>query len=133
MAIHPSPRFVFLLLFSHSLAAGAAYVTVMPSAFKIVIFPLLLLSVLYHLARDALVLLPDSWCGLSVKQGEVSVLRRDAGVMIGNVVDGTFVSPYFVLLRLRIEGRRWLVSRVIFPDALERDVFRDLCVRLRLG
>lgn len=133
MAIHPSPRFVFLLLFSHSLAAAVASSIVLSFPIKVVISLLVLVSLFWHLARDALLLLPNSWCELSLNQGELSIVRRDATVLVGKVSGGSVVCPYFVLLHIRQEGKRWSLSRVIFPDALERDVFRDLCVRLRLG
>lgn len=133
MAIHFSPRYTALLLLSHLLAAVSVYVTVIPLPFRVMALLLLLLSLLYHLGRDVLLLLPDSWRELSVKQGEVSVIRRDSTVLLCKVADGTVVSPFFILLRIRLDGQRWTVSRILFPDALERDVFRDLCVRLRLG
>ena len=133
MAIHPSPRFTLLMLLSHLFAAMSVSIAVIPSLLKVAVILLLLLSILYRLTRDALLLLPDSWHELSVNQGEVSVIRRDGNVLIGKVADGTFVSPFFVLLRIKLDGKRWVVPRVIFPDALAKDDFRDLCVRLRLG
>lgn len=133
MAIHPSPRFAVFLLLSHLFAAVAVSVAVIPMPLKVAAFLLLLLSLLYHLARDALLLRSNSWRELSVKQKEVSVICRDDSALVGKVAEGTFVSPHFVLLRISLDGRRRAVSRVIFPDALEHDIFRDLCVRLRLG
>ncbi|MBI3480994.1 MAG: hypothetical protein HY016_11670 [Nitrosomonadales bacterium] len=124
-------RFALLLLLCHMLAAAVVYATTIAWPIRLALFLLIFLSLLYHLARDILLLLPGSWREILLDQSGVSVTTRNGSGFTGQVVGNTVISPYFVLLRVRIEGRRLPVSRVIFPDALGVDLFRQLCVRLR--
>jgi len=120
-----------LLLLSHTIAATMVYVTAMPLAARLAMFVLILLSWLYYLARDALLLFPDSWREISFDQDRVSVVTRDGSGLSGQVANKTTVSPYFIALRVRPEGRRLPIFRVIFPDALDAGAFRELSVHLK--
>jgi hypothetical protein len=133
MAINPSPRLAMLLLLFHALVASVVYVTVMPLVAKLAIFMLVFLSLLYYLARDALLLLPDSWCEVSVNQGKVSVVTRRGSVFSGQIVSKTTVSPYFTVMHVRLEGFRLSASQTILPDALSNGEFRNLCWSLKLA
>ena len=120
-----------LLFLSHVLAVVAVYATMMPPAATLALLVLILLSLFYCLARDALLLLPGSWCEISFDQYHVSVVTRGGSGFSGEVTNGTAVSPYFAVLHVRREGHRLPVYRVIFPDALGEDEFRKLRVCLR--
>ncbi|OGS98812.1 MAG: hypothetical protein A3K04_03130 [Gallionellales bacterium RBG_16_56_9] len=133
MAIKPSPRLALLLLLSHAIVAIVVYLALMPLAARLAIFPLILLSLLYYLARDALLLFPDSWRGISLDQGSVSVVTRDGSGFSGQIISTTTVSPYFAVLRITPEGHRMPVSRTIFPDALDAGEYRELCVHLKFS
>lgn len=131
MAIKPSPRFAMLLLLSHTIAAMVVYATAMPLIARLAIILLILLNLFYYMARDVLLLLPVSWCNISFDQSNASVVSRDGSSFCGKIANKTMVNPYFVVLRIKFDGQRLPVSRVIFPDALNAGVFRDLCVRLK--
>ena len=131
--VMPSLRFALLLLSLHMIAATVVYMTVMPLSAKLVILLLIALDIIYYLARDVLLLLPGSWREISLSQDGVSVIARDGSGFLGQVTNNTVVSPYFVVLCMRLEGHRLLTSRVIFPDALNSDAFRELCVRLKFA
>lgn len=131
MAIKPSPRLAMLLLLSHAIAASVVYLALMPPAVRLAIFLLIQLSLFYYLARDALLLFPDSWHEISLDQGSISVVTRDGSGFSGRIACKTAVSPYFAVLRIRLEGHRQPVSRTIFPDALDAGEFRKLCVHLK--
>lgn len=133
MAIHPSPRYAVLLLLAHLLAALAVYITPLPLPAKLAIFLSVLVSFVYHLARDVLLMLPDSWRRLTLKERMATIVARNGFVLAGQVAGGSVVTPYLVILRIKPEGRRRTIARVIFPDALEGDAFRELCVRLRFA
>ena len=133
---HPvksSLRFAVLLLVLHMIAATVVYATTMPLPVKLVMLLLISLSLFYYLARDALLLFPDSWREISLDQNGVSVIARDGSSFLGQVANKTVVSPYFVLLCVRLEGHRLLVSRVIFPDAMSTGAFREFCVHLKFA
>ncbi|MDD5383915.1 MAG: hypothetical protein PHG89_03405 [Gallionella sp.] len=131
MAIKPSPRLAVLLLLFHAMVATVVYATVMPPAARLAILMLILLSLIYYLARDVLLLFPDSWREIAFDQGSVSVVTRDGSGLSGQVASNTTVSPYFAVLRVKLEGHRLPVFRTIFPDALDTGAFRELCVSLK--
>jgi len=133
MAVAPSPKFAVLLLFMHITSALVLVLTTIPLSTSLVLLVLIVCSLIYHLARDALLLLPNSWCEVTPVPEGLSVVTRDGAGLFGRVENKTLVSPYFVLLRVRLEGRRLPVARVIFPDALEPDAFRALCVQLKFS
>ncbi|MHB0925224.1 MAG: hypothetical protein ACYC1F_01810 [Gallionellaceae bacterium] len=113
------------------MVATVVSMTVMPPAARLAILMLILLSLIYYLARDVLLLFPDSWREIAFDQGGVSVVTRDGSSLFGQVANNTTVSPYFAVLRVRVEGYRLPVFRTIFPDALDAGAFRELSVRLR--
>jgi toxin CptA len=131
--VKPSLRFVASLLVLHMMAAAVVYATAIPWTAKLAMLMLIILSLAYYLARDVLQLLRDSWRDISLDQKDVSVVTRDGNVFIGEVANKTFVSPYFVVLCVKPEGRHLPVSRVIFPDAMRSGAFRELCVHLKFA
>jgi len=131
---HPvrhSQRLALSLLVLHTVAAAVMLVTALPWPAKLAMLVLIVLSLVYYLARDVLLLLGDSWCDISFEQKDVSVVTRDGTAFSGLVANMTFVCPYFVVLCLKPEGERMLVSRVIFPDSISAGGFREVRVHLR--
>lgn len=133
MAIRFSPRFAILLLLLHMMVAAAVYVTAMPLEARLAMLLMILLSLIYYLARDVFLLLPDSWREISLEQNGIVVVTRDGSKLPGRFANETTVSSYFVVLRVKPEGRHLPVSRVIFPDALSAGAFRELCVHLKFS
>lgn len=131
MAIHPSLRLAILLLLMHLVATLALYVTPLQSSVRLALFLPVLASLTYHLARDALLLLPASWRKLSIGDDAATIVTRDGTKLTGQLAGGCVVTPVFVMLRVKLDGKRRPVARAIFPDALGGEAFRELCVRLR--
>ncbi|MFZ3017542.1 MAG: protein YgfX [Gallionella sp.] len=131
MAIHASPRLLVLLFLAHLLAALAVNATPLPLPVRLVIFLPVLVSLTYHSARDALLRLPTSWISLSIGDGTATIITLDGSELTGQVSGSSVATPGFVILRIKPDGKRWSVAHVIFPDALEHDAYRELCVRLR--
>lgn len=133
MAIKPSPRFAALLLFIHAAVATVVYLTSIPLPARLALLLLITLSMFYHLARDVFLLLPNSWREVTLDPGKQSVVTRDGSRFPFRIANKTIVSPYFIVLRVSLEGHRLPASRVIFPDALDTGEFRELCVRLKFA
>jgi toxin CptA len=131
MAIKPSTRFALWLLCLHTMGALVVYATAMPLAVRAAMIALFAASLLYHLSRDVFLLRQDSWRDVSLDRGFVQVIVRDGSSFRAQVADTTIVSPHLIVLRVKLDGFRSLVSRVIFPDALDADEFRQLCVDLK--
>ena len=130
--VKPSLRFAVSLLLLHMMAAAVMYATAISWPAKLAMFMLIILSLTYYLARDVLLSLRDSWLDISLDQKDVSVVTRDGTSLLGQVANKTFVSPYFVVLCVKPEGRQ-LVSRVVFPDAMDTGAYRELCVHLKFA
>ena len=122
-----------LLLALHILVVAVVYVTALPLGARSAILLMILLSLFYYLVRDVFFLMPHSWREISLVQDGVELLTRDGTALIGQLATGTMVSSFFVVLRLKLHGHYLPVSRVIFPDALRMDEFREFCVRLRFA
>lgn len=133
MAINISPHYALLLLLAHLLSALAVYAALIPFSLRLAILFLLLLSLTFHLARDALLLLPASWRRLSIGAGEATIITGGGFELTGQLAGGCVVTPWFVILRIKPDGKYWPVARAIFSDALENDAFRELCVRLKFS
>ena len=131
--LKPSLRYAVSLIMLYMLAATVVCMTAMLLSTKLEVLLLISLSLLYYLARDVLLLLPGSWREISLSQDGVSVIARDGSGLLGKVTHNTVVSPYFVVLCVRLEGHRLLTSHVIFPDALDPGAFREFCVRLKFA
>jgi toxin CptA len=129
----PSLRFSLSLLLLHATAAAVASATDIALPAKLAVLLMVVLSLVYYLLRDALLLLPNSWREILLDQNDVSVTVRDGSGFTGQVSCKTVVSPYFVVLCLKPEGHRLLRSRVIFPDSMGESAFRGLCVHLRFS
>lgn len=130
-AVKPSLRFAVSLLLLHMMAAAVVCAAAAPWPAKLVMLMLIIPSLAYYLARDVLLLLRDSWRDISFDQKDVTVVARDGTGFLGRVDNKTFLSPYFVVLCVKLEGRRRPVSRVLFPDAMSSGAFRELCVHLK--
>jgi len=132
-SVKPSLRFAASLMMLHILSAAVVYATDISWPAKLAMLMLILVSLAYFLARDVQLLLRNSWCEFTVEKKDVSVVTRNGTVFQGKIANKTFVSPYFVVLCVKMERRRLLVSRVIFPDAMSAGSFRELCVYLKFA
>jgi len=133
MAIRPSQRFALMLILFHAMVVIVIFATVMPLAAMLAMLMLILISLLYCLARDALLFLPDSWREFSFDQERVSVVTTDGSVFSGRFTGKTTVGRYFAVLSVKREERRLPVFWIIFPDALGADRFRELCINLKFA
>ncbi len=131
--VKPSLRFALSLLLLHAMVAAVVYATAMAFPAKLVWFVLIAVSLIYHMARDVLMVLPDSWHEISLVQNDISVTVRNGTSFFGQVAERTVVSPYFLVLCVSLEGHRPPVSRVIFPDSMSAGAFRVLCVHLKFA
>jgi len=127
MVVKPSKRLALLLLLFHAIVTIVVSATTIPLAARLAMLIPILLSLIYYLARDVLLLLPDSWREISFDHRTVSVLTRDGSSFSGQAANQTTVNPYF--LCIGINGHR--PYRTIFSDALDKDAFREFRVFLK--
>lgn len=133
MTIIFSPRLGLLLLFFHVTAALIVSVTAVSLIFKVAAILMVASSLAYYLARDVFMSLPASWHEISLEQNAVMVAARDRSNFRAMVANSTVVNPYCIVLRVGLDGRHPLVSRVVFPDSLSPGEFRKLCIGLKFA
>lgn len=100
-------------------------------AARVALAILIIASLCFVLAYHALRRASSSVVALSIdEEGGCEVRRRSArGAENGQLVD-CWVHPLLTLLVLRGEGRRWRVNVVVPADAVGKEAFRRLRVRL---
>ena len=131
MAIHPSPRFAITLLSVHVVVIIVVCLVIMPLPVKSTLLLLVVLNLTYYLLRDVFLLLPNSWREVALVPDRLLITVRDRVKVDGQIAERVIVTPYFVVLRANLEGQYFTDSRVIFPDALDKGAFRELCVLLK--
>jgi len=133
MTITFSSKLALMLLIMYTVAAIAVCLTSMSLPEKLFFLLLLISSAVYHLARDVFLLLSNSWREITLVPDGVFITAQDGSRTYGQVANITTVSPYFVVLVVRLEGRYFTGSRVVFPDSLGKDMFRKLCILLKFS
>ena len=132
IAIAPSPSLAALLAIVH-LVAGACVLAVVPAWWAVAILTgPLCISLVLHLRRDALRLSGDAVIEVTLREhGRCELLTRGGAVLEGTVAGSSFVSPWFTVVNVRLEGGRRLRSVVVMPDCAAAEERRRLRVWLR--
>lgn len=125
--IQPSRTFVALLLAVHLLAMITISLTDLPVWARISIVLLIAASLIHHLRSK------QSWRSFTLDQRRVTVTTLGGSVLSGELAQQSVVIPYCVVLCARLDGARFIVCQVIFPDAMQKEAFRELRVRLRFS
>lgn len=131
--IKPSRHFAFLLLALHLGSAIVVYLTNITWAVKLISLALIASSLLFFWTRDIWLRLPNSWREITLRKNDVSIGVQDGSILTGQLANTSVVFSGFVILLVRLDGRRINTSRVIFQDALHPEAFRELCVYLKFA
>jgi toxin CptA len=95
---------------------------------------LISLTTIWHMAQNALLLLPKSIIKLELTaRAEFFVTQRDGQKIKAEVLTTSFVAWYLVMLNLRLPDGRLARHVVLMPDMLDGEAFRRLRVWLRWG
>lgn len=73
------------------------------------------------------------WRSVLLVKNQVVINTLDGQELNGELVSQTVVTPLCVVLCARLDGCRLPVCQVIFKDAMAKDAFRELRVRLRFS
>lgn len=127
-----SPLLAVLLVVVH-LVAGVCVVAFVPAWSAVVILTAALCaSLVFHLRRDALRLSDDAVMEVTLRDhGRCELLTRSGAVLGGTVAGSSFVSALFIVINVRLDGRRSLRSVVVMPDCAAAEERRRLRVWLR--
>ena len=130
-AIKPSLNLALLLLVLHFGSAAVLTMTNLAWIVKLILLALIVLSLIYDLLRDVGLRFTHSWREITLKQDGVSIGLQGGLISTGQLLNTSLVFSYFVILIVKLEGRRFNAARVIFRDALNPESFRELCVYLK--
>ena len=134
LVLQPS-RMLTVLLLSVSLAA-CLILLCMPvlSWLKALAILLIGLATIWHVAKNALLLLSKSIIKLELtSEAEFFVTQRDGQKIKAEVLTTSFVAWYLVMLNLKLPDSRLVRHVVLMPDMLDGEAFRQLRVWLRWG
>lgn len=134
LVLQPS-RMLTVLLLSVSLAA-CLILLCMPvlSWLKASAILLIGLATIWHVAKNALLLLSKSIIKLELtSEAEFFVTQRDGQKIKAEVLTTSFVAWYLVMLNLKLPHSRLVRHVVLMPDMLDGEAFRQLRVWLRWG
>lgn len=109
-------------------AATQLALTIRMSLIAVVLF-----SMAYWLAREALRVLPNAWRILEIDARSVRVECRNGAVISGQIQSDSLIFPLCIVLRIRPQERLLSGATVLFRDALNPDEYRRLCVRLNMN
>jgi hypothetical protein len=100
---------------------------------KFIIIALIVISSAYFIARDALLLLPNSWKILEVNnKGELTMTNKSGQKFELTPASNSFIHKVFSMLNFKREGFNLAPPPVIlFPNAKNTDELRHLRVWLR--
>lgn len=125
--IERSRTLFFLLLSIHLGAWGGLLMVPVPeyakAALIVIVGISLWRSLVTHASRHALT-------EIELQEHECAVRSGGGKDWIAGKVVGAFVHPWLVILRLRLDDRRWPVSIVMLRGATDPGAFRELRVRL---
>lgn len=126
--LQASPIAQRVLLTSHAASLTIVWLTTLPNLIQIAISLLILFGLLHYRA----LLLQQSHSAFTLEADQTITLISPLGIsQNGTIAHDTVVTPYFVLLRIKIETEHFTINLPIFYDALPADAFHQLRIRLK--
>ena len=119
------------LLVVHVLAAGCIFVT-LPAGAALPAAAAVLASAVYRLHLDALQFSADAIVELLLREGGAcEMITRAGATLAGQVQGSTFVSPWLIVVNLRLEPSRRRHSLALAWDSASAEELRALRVWLK--
>ncbi len=129
--IQPSRTYFLLLLAMHLFAMGSVWLADILSWVQFALSLVVLFSLYYHSYFFVFLHSRQVCHSFSLNQQHVVINFRDGEVLSGELMHRTVVTPFCVLLCARMGEQGRIVRQLIFHDAMLRESFRELRVRLK--
>ena len=132
IAVAPSMTLAIALGAAHLAAAGLLWLAPIPALGKAVFTFAIAVSLIYFMARDALLHAAHSIVALEIRDGRGISFQTRIGEWIEcDLLGSSYVSPRLTIVNFQPRGR-WAARRVIFvPDNVDPRDFRRLRMWLR--
>jgi hypothetical protein len=132
IAVSPSVRLAVALCAAHLAAAGLLWLVPIPALGKGVATLVIALSLIYFLARDAMLHAASAIVALELKDGGGIAFRtRDGTWVESELSDSSYVSPALTIVVLQPRGRGQTRRAIILPDSVDGGDFRRLRMWMR--
>jgi hypothetical protein len=132
IALRPSVALLAILLVAHAAAIAAIVVLDVAPAFKFAAGSVLAASLLFNVARYALLRTARSVVALEISSAnELSIGLRGGEWVECEVSGDTYVTSFLTVVNLRRRDTRKRVAVPLLPDMLDREDFRKLRAWLR--
>jgi toxin CptA len=129
--LQPSYYLALLLSFAHAAAGLVLWPLALPLGVKAAIAILLIVSLIYYLRKDALLIAHDAVVALTLTEEMSCILTERSGQsMVCGLSDNTFVAPYLTVINLQPVERFFMRGVVILPDSIDAEEFRRLRIWL---
>jgi hypothetical protein len=87
----------------------------------------------FYIARDALLIFPESWCAVYLdKDQKIMVMSVVGHQYLASVLPSTVVFPFVTILNFKVPDCFWVQTIIILPDRVDVNVFRRWRVFLTL-
>jgi len=130
---HPSYYLATLLITAHGATIAALFPLDFPIWAKTALAFLVLLSLGYHLWREAWLSAPSACVALMLEGDQVVLSTRGGKQLTGQILRDSMVTPYFTVVNILPQGTHFSRSVIILPDSLDAESFRQLRVWLKWG
>ena len=131
IAIRPSVLLATGLLALHFAAAGLLWATPLPALGQSVFALAIVISLIYYLARVALLHASHSIVTLEIREGAVSLQTRRGEWLNGELLGSTYVSELLTILNVRLKDSYSRRHVILVPDNVNPEDFRRLRTWLR--
>ena len=131
--LQPSRYLAAILVAAHGITLAALFPLGLPIWSKVALASLILLSLMYHLRRDAWLSAPSSGIALKLEDDRVILTTRGGEQLAGQILRDSLVTPLLTILNVLPQGARLARSVIILPDSLDAESFRQLRVCLKWG
>jgi hypothetical protein len=129
--IAPSTRLAIALSATHVVAAALVWVVPLAVLLKVLLTFAVAVSLVYLLARDALLHAPHSIVALQTRDDAVLVQTRDGEWLEGEVLDTSYVSSRLTIVNFRPRRQRLIRHVVLVADNVDPREFRRFRTWLR--
>ena len=131
--LQPSVYFTIVLVAAHGTALAVLAPLALPIWTRTLLALLVIISLLYHVWRDAWLLALSSSKTLLLDGDLLLLVARNGDQVTAQVLADSLITPFITILNVLPQGAYLARSIIILPDSLDTESFRQLRVWLRWG
>lgn len=132
--LRPSRRLALLFSLLAAVALAASWLLPLPWPVLLGLSGTIIVWASYRLNHDARLRMQDSCVAFRLEEEETVMLVLRSGRHVPGTLSATsLITPFLVILNVKLQTRRVNRSLVLLPDCMGRQSFRRLRVALRWG